>query len=200
MIPRQLRFRWIESLPHHKLRHHFQDSRGQFRSNSKVMEEIVCHEFDNLFQHSSAPKDMKRFLKSQSAIHCMLNRLDLLFLRHGIANMCRIVHLPLVDSVMCPTPVRRLQKRPSVISRMRRLFSDVQIVEWNIKPQSSHLYVVFWVLLSQFKFLVSNFNVRSVYHSYESLTHSLTFSNTYTHSRKQVRSSRDGLDRMVEFM
>ena len=26
----------------------------------------------------------------------MLNRLDLLFLRHGIANMCRIVPLPLV--------------------------------------------------------------------------------------------------------
>ena len=73
--------------------------RGQFRSNSKVMEEIASVTSSTIYfniQVARKSQDMKRFLKSQSAIHCMLNRLDLLFLRHGIANMCRIVPLPLV--------------------------------------------------------------------------------------------------------
>ena len=74
-------------------------TRGHFRSNSKSVEDIASVTSSTIYfniQVARKSQDMKRFLKMQSAIHCMLNRLDLLFLRHGIANMCRIVPLPLI--------------------------------------------------------------------------------------------------------
>ena len=73
--------------------------RGHFRSNSKVIEDITSVRTTTIYfniQVARKSQDMKRFLKMQSAIHSMLNRLDLMFLRHGIANMCRLVPLPVL--------------------------------------------------------------------------------------------------------
>ena len=170
--------------------------RGQFRSNSKVMDEVASVTSSTIYfniQVARKSQDMKRFLKSQSAIHCMLNRLDLLF-SDTVSRTCvesSPYHLSDL-TVMCPTPVRRLQKRPEwVISRMRRLFSDVQIVEWNIKPQSSHLYAVLRVLLSQFKFLVFSFNVRSLCHLLYSHLHIHERTHTHTLENRYVRRKMD---------
>ena len=73
--------------------------RGHFRSNSKVSDEVASVRSTTIYfniQVARKSENMKRFLKMQSAIHSMLNRLDLLFLRRGIANACRIVPLPLI--------------------------------------------------------------------------------------------------------